>query len=261
MADQQELRQRNAPMQRQTKFDAADRDRLRRALLGYARENRIGAPNLQLRIADTTGRSIDQIPLKTLQRFLKDEGRTNDGFLIPIAEFVTAAEAATPHDELARDLGAFFSRDEADRSAAEVPERFCGEYEVWAGGARFTDFKVQIKGEAANPDVAYGRCRISGSGRGLKVHETETGPGSGGADGAYRPPANEGMMLFFDPLVFILLKNALTRLPRVYWLRERDGGRLAGHAMHAVPLEPGADHPPYSELRNHELRPTAKASP
>jgi hypothetical protein len=220
---------------RQSKFDVADRERLRAVILAYARENRIGAPNLQLRIADATKRSPDQIPLKTLQRFLKDEGRTNDGFLIPVAEFVAAVDAAGPHDALARDLGEFFSRGAADRPADVVPDRLVGEYEVWAGGTRFTDFKIRREGKFENPDVPYGRCRLSGSGRGLKVHETETGPGSGGADGDFRPPTSEGVMLFFSPLVFILLKNSMTRLSARFNNQEAEAVReLADRAGTSV---------------------------
>lgn len=243
---------------RQIAFDASERERIRRALLAYARDNRIGAPNLHLHIAEKTGRTIDQLgALKTLQRFLIGEGRVNDGFVAACAAFVERAGAMTPHDELARDLGAFFSRNIAEQPADEVPSRLAGDYEVWAGETTFANLKVQIKGEDMNSDVAYGRCRISGAGRGLKVHETEA-PESGAAEGAFRPPAHDGMMLYFDPLIFVLMKNKLTRLPRVYWLREQQDGRLTGHAMHGDPVEPSFDFPPYSRLRNYELRPVAK---
>ncbi len=247
---------------RQIAFDAAERERIRRALLAYARDNRIGAPNLHLHIAEKTGRTVDQLgALKTLQRFLIGEGRVNDGFVATCAAFVERAGATSAHDELARDLGAFFSRDIAEQPADEVPSHLAGDYEVWAGETTFANLKVQIKGEDMNPDVAYGRCRISGAGRGLKVHETEAAPESGAAEGAFRPPAHDGMMLYFGPLIFVLMKNKLTRLPRVYWLREQQDGRLAGHAMHGDPVGPGFDFPPYSKLRNYELRPIAKGVP
>jgi hypothetical protein len=246
---------------RQTKFDAAERERIRRALLAYARDNRIGAPNLQLHIAEKLGRTVDEVgALKTLQRFLIGEGRVNDGFVTVCAAFAERTGAMTPHDELARDLGEFFSRDGEDRPADEVPSRLAGDYVVWAGGKTFIDFKVEVKGQHVNPHVPYGRCRISGGGRGLKVHETEATPESNSADGTFRPAANDGMMLYFNPLIFMLLKNRLTRLPRVYWLRERQDGRLAGNAMHGIPVEPGHDYPPYSELRVYELRPVAKGA-
>lgn len=246
---------------RQTKFDAAERERIRRALLAYARENRIGSPNLQLHIAEKTGRTVDQLgALKTLQRFLLGEGRVNDGFVAACALFAERAGAMTPHDELARDLGAFFARDIADHPADEVPSRFAGDYAIWAGETTFANLKVQIKGQDKNPDVPYGRCRISGSGRGLKVVETGATPGSDGADGAIRPAANEGMMLYFNPLIFVLMKNRLTRLPRIYWLREQQDGGLAGHAMQGDPVESDNDYPPYSRLRNYQLRPVVKGA-
>lgn len=240
---------------RQTTFDNAERDKIRAVIRAYARENRIGVPNLQRHIAEATKRSLDQIPLKTLQRFLEDKGRTNDGFLIPLAEFVAAAGAKTPHDGLAYELGAFFAREEP---AQDVPSHFSGSYEVVSGNTTFSKFKViKIQGETVNPDKPYGRCEISGAGRSLKVREWEAGPGSAGTEGAFRPPANQGVMLFFDPLIFMLLRNDLTRLPRVYWLQEGAEGKLLGHAMHAMPFDQSAKFP-YSELRNFELHPVAE---
>jgi hypothetical protein len=51
----------------------------------------------------------------------------------------------------------------------------------------------------------------------------------------------------------MLLRSNLTRLPRVYWLREREAGQLVGHAMYAIPTGAESIQVPYSELRNHEL--------
>lgn len=241
---------------RQTQFDQADRDRLRAAILAYAKTNKVGAPSIQLRIAEATKRTIDQVPLKTLQRFLKGEGRTNDGFLVPVAEFIEKVGAITPLDTIAHELGAFFARGGTEEEAAdEVPARIARTYEVVAGSAKFKNIKVIRSGAIENPDEPYGRCVISGTGRSLKVQELETAPDSTGADGAFRPPANEGVVLYFAPLLFMLLRNNLTRLPRVYWLREQEDGKLVGHAMHSIPLEPGSIQVPYSELRNHELHP------
>lgn len=241
---------------RQTSFDQADREKMRAAILAFAKQNKLGAPSLQLRIAEATKRSADQIPLKTLQRFLKDEGRTNDGFMIPIAEFVASVGAITPLDTFAHELGAFFARSGTEKEAAnEVPARFARTYEIVAGSAKFKNIKVIRSGAIENPDEPYGRCVISGTGLSLKVQELETGSGTGGVDGAFRPPANEGVVLYFAPLLFMLLRNNLTRLPRVYWLREQEDGKLVGHAMHSIPLEPGSIQVPYSELRNHELHP------
>jgi hypothetical protein len=262
MTDETKSRQRPSKPPRKTAFDQTARDALRAAIPRYARENGIGAPALQVRIAQITKRSPDQLPLKTLQRFLGNIGRTNDGFLIPCFEFAEAVGETGPHDELARDLGEFFSRGEIEeRPADEVPERLAGQYEVWAGAGTFINFKVRTAAEGElNPDERYGRCRLSGSGRGLKVHEEEAGPGSDGTAGEFRQAANEGMMLFFEPLVFILLKNRLTRLPRVYWLREHPDGKLLGHAMQGDPAQSGGEVIPYSRLRNFELRRTAKGA-
>jgi hypothetical protein len=258
MTDETHLKRQAEKPPKKAEFDQSERDELRAVLLRYARENGIGSPNLQSRIAKASKRPSHQIPLKTLQRFLKNEGRTNDGFLIPCFEFAASIGEMGPHDELTRDLGEFFSRGEIEgRAADEVPERLAGSYEVWEGGSGLANFKV-MTAEGAKSDKPYGRCSLIVRGRGLKVYETETGPGSGGKGGAFRPAANEGMALFFDPLVFVLLKNHLTRLPRVYWLREGKEDRLIGHGMQGEPIHSGNPEIPYSHFRNFELRRTSK---
>ena len=65
------------------RFDTAERERIRAAILRYMEAHRIGVPTLQARIAQAADRSLDLIPLKTLQRFLAGATRTNDAFLIP----------------------------------------------------------------------------------------------------------------------------------------------------------------------------------
>jgi hypothetical protein len=73
-----------------TEYDLAERERLRRTLLAYMKEHKIGVPRLAQRVKDTVHRN-PEIPVKTLQRFMKGEVRTLDmhvGFLAQFAEIV-----------------------------------------------------------------------------------------------------------------------------------------------------------------------------
>lgn len=59
-------------------YDTAARTLIRRKLLHYMQQNAVGVPALALHIAEAAKVLLDQVPVKTLQRFLADEGRTND---------------------------------------------------------------------------------------------------------------------------------------------------------------------------------------
>lgn len=267
MSDTKEPGQQPGKSRRQTKFSSTERDRIRAAILAYARETSVGVPTLKLHMEEKTGRTLDNPSQKTLQRFLAGTSFVNDGFVSWCAEFVAKAGTQTPHEMLAHELSSFFAPGQpGEHGGRDVPARFAAEYEIISGTAQYRPLKVISVDKSRNTDKPYGRCIVSGGGEGikghdapnLKVHEVETGPGSGGTDGTFRPPANEGVVLYFEPLVFMLLRNNLTRLPRVYWLQEKAGGMLGGHAMHAVPHGSGSSEIPYSEMRNYELHPVAE---
>jgi hypothetical protein len=73
-------------------------------------------------------------------------------------------------------------------------------------------------------DQLYGRCtieKIDGT-AGFKVFEEALGPRRATAEKlAYISGSlfYEGILFFFKPVIFVLLRNNLTRLPRVYWLQ------------------------------------------
>ena len=60
-----------------TEYDLAQRERIREALLAYMKEHKIGVPRLAARIKEAVHRN-PEIPVKTLQRFMKGEVRTID---------------------------------------------------------------------------------------------------------------------------------------------------------------------------------------
>ena len=69
-----------------TEYDLAQRERIRETLLSYMKEHKVGVPRLAARIKEAVHRN-PEIPVKTLQRFMKGEVRTIDmhvGFLASV---------------------------------------------------------------------------------------------------------------------------------------------------------------------------------
>ena len=225
-------------------LDLAARARLRGRLLRYMEEHRIGAPTLQSRIAQASGRSVDLIPLKTLQRFIGGQGRTNDAFTAILSRFAenlpdaNGAEDATAAATRFFDLAAFGGRPEQSGESADA---LTGAYSVYrgapaSGGHQFSknrNITVHRAGQATMEFTQLNsRCVIARSETGgpmlLRQELFESG---GMSDGPRR--TFEGIVLFFDPLIVVLCKDLATRLPRIYWLREYPEG-LAGQAIEAA---------------------------
>ncbi|MBZ9944511.1 hypothetical protein LB533_25790 [Mesorhizobium sp. BR1-1-13] len=238
---------------RKTQFNLADRERLRAALRSYMQQNRIGVPALQLRIADATDRPPDLLPLKTLQRFLADCGRTNDAFLQPCFQFAQTLPAAGKTEDFARELAGFFGlqalhcpTDEGGTSKS-APVRLSGRYRV---SAKRRERKVRVfESDETEYTLGYSTCAVEGDDPArFSFREEVFNPGM-----VDPVPANgtrhsfEGALLIFDPLVFVVAKNLLTRLPRAYWLREFEGGTLMGYGMEAAFLHELEIARPYSD--------------
>ncbi|ACK50914.1 hypothetical protein Msil_1971 [Methylocella silvestris BL2] len=248
---------RRAP--RKTQFDIAERERLRSALLGYSQKHGIGVPTLQVRIADATDRSPDLLPLKTLQRFLTGIGRTNDAFLIPCFQFAKSLPTQSETADIARELGSFFGlaglQTNADQSGTSMvaAEQFAGRYAVTTRPPRPKKVRVFDIDDDGTLSLSYSHCEFESTGPGsqLKVREQVFNP----AMVAATAPAGdavvrhyfEGVVLVFDPLVFIVSRNVLTRLPKAYWLREFGNGLLMGCGMEASFLNDMDEPRPYSD--------------
>lgn len=94
------------PAPRPAIYEDDVRQSIRRALLRYMETQSIGVPKLQAVIARTTRRSVDLIPLKTLQRFLAGQMRTNDVMVGVCADFV----ASLPAPRITEDFGDMMMR-------------------------------------------------------------------------------------------------------------------------------------------------------
>ena len=170
-----------------TEYDLAHRERIREALLAYMKEHKIGVPRLAARIKETVHRN-PEIPVKTLQRFMKGEVRTLDmhvGFLAQFAEKVSKVDA-TPRLGFA--LSAFYSsKDKTD----------------WSG--------TFVASESAPPehdshDVYLSKVEIvldQGTWRVKEVGE------NGGSRDVY-----DGALTSQGPVAFMVMKDRLLGLPR-----------------------------------------------
>jgi hypothetical protein len=99
-----------------TEYDLAQREQLRQTLLAYMKEHKIGVPRLAQRVKETVHRN-PEIPVKTLQRFLKGEVRTIDMHVGFLAQFVEKASNVDPTPRLGSALAAFYSsQDKTDWS-------------------------------------------------------------------------------------------------------------------------------------------------
>jgi hypothetical protein len=258
MSEASSIIRKRAP--RKTQFDMGERERLRSSLLAYAEKHGIGVPTLQVRIADATDRSPDLLPLKTLQRFLTGIGRTNDAFLIPCFQFAKSLPVQSETADVARELGSFFglaglqaSPDQSGTSTSAV-EQFAGHYAVATRQPSPKKLRVfDIDDDNDKLSLAYSHCEFEDTGPGsqLRVREEVFNP----ARVAAARPAEEvavrhcfeGVVLVFDPLVFIVARNVLTRLPKAYWLREFGNGLLMGCGMEASFLNDMDEPRPYSD--------------
>lgn len=250
MSDAPTATKKRAP--RKTQFDLADRERIRAALRNYMQQNRIGAPALQFRIAEATDRPPDLLPLKTLQRFLADCGRTNDAFLQPCFQFVQTLPPAGKTEDLARELAGFFGLEAALKSggkdgvAKSAPVRLEGQYRVYA--QQREKKLIVLESDDGHFTLEYSTCAVTGDGGSrFTFREEVVNPAM-----VTPVPQNgtrhtwEGALLFFDPLIFVVAKNLLTGLPRVYWLREFGEGLLMGRLTEAAFLHEEDVPRPYS---------------
>jgi hypothetical protein len=101
-----------------TEYDSAHREQIRQALLSYMKEHKIGVPRLAARIKETVHRN-PEIPVKTLQRFMKGEVRTIDMHVGFIAQFAEKLSKGDETPRLGFALSAFYSsQDKTDCSGS-----------------------------------------------------------------------------------------------------------------------------------------------
>jgi hypothetical protein len=184
-----------------TEYDLAQRERIRQALLAYMKEHKIGVPRLAARIKEAVHRN-PEIPVKTLQRFMKGEVRTIDMHVGFLAQFVDKVAQVDPTPHLGVALSAFYSsKDRTD----------------WAG-----TFKAE---EVADPEARLDkryRSKIeiildNGAWRVKEVAE------NGGSRDIY-----DGALSSSGQIVVVVMKDRLMGLPRTMTVLKQGSDTLGG---------------------------------
>ena len=184
-------------------FDHQQRGGIRQELLGYMRAHKVGVPTLCKRIMDADPRRRE-LPLSTLQRFLKDAHRTMDSYVGLCAQFLETVEKETAGEggELGAALAGFVAADEQAELSDDLRTVLAGEYrQVMSREAEAADGPTAIE-IASVPGRAF-----------MQVNETRTSPGGGRVRHRF-----EGALAPSGLVVFAVLRSVLTHLPKVYWL-------------------------------------------
>ena len=219
---------------KQTYFDETERDRIRRALLRYMEENRIGVPTLQRLVADANDIVVDRVPLKTLQRFLGDTHRSNDAMVRFCQKLVADTLADDPLDRLGEQLAAFHATPVPEGEAALGPsltlEQCAGTFDgigpVRAQGLVLLDQNNATNVSALTLTVLAG-ARFARAAETVTNWRYEARP-QGDARRAY-----EGVAVVTATGLLVTLRNMLIGAPRTYWL-SADSDGLAGQGAEPV---------------------------
>ncbi|MFD2855755.1 hypothetical protein ACFSZS_14630 [Seohaeicola zhoushanensis] len=177
-----------------------ERARVRAALQGYMRAHRIGVPTLCALVIDRDPRQRE-MPLSTLQRFLRGKHRTGDAYVTQCAQFLERegfmlAEERDPLADLGGAMAGFWSGAEID---ASVYAPLIGSY-------------VPVEGkDGEQADYVLTVSEVPAE-RYMKAHEQR---------GGIVPELRynfEGVLVRAGALILIAMRETLTGLPRSYWL-------------------------------------------
>jgi hypothetical protein len=130
-----------------TAFDEPARRRVRDGLRSYMRAHRIGAPTLQARIIEADAPRFREVPLSTLQRFLRDAHRTADAHVALCAEFLEkAGESVAAEDTgFAPALAGFIGMPDDPLTLADeaLQAELAGDYS-WEAGRQEGDPVIRL---------------------------------------------------------------------------------------------------------------------
>lgn len=184
-------------------FDGTARDRIRRKIMNYMVEHRIGVPLLTQRITSSNPHK-PKIPIKTLQRFLAGKHRTNDMYVRFFHKFAETLPDPDPVLELGRSL--------ADM------------YDVAKGADPFSDEGVARRYEVMiGQDSPHSEITVVSEGRFKRLREVGTEADYSVYDGALVGSGwNE----------IAVLKDRLLGLPKTYILRLSPTAGLTGRSIH-----------------------------
>lgn len=217
----------------QAAYSQEERERLRLRILDYMDSHQIGVPTLQQRIAAATGRSADEIPLSTLQRFLVGRRRTNDVFVKLCQTFVLTLAAAQGYAAFGEALGAFYrAADGKGDSDAATCAKLAGQFQLFGraenGEAEQTPFASLELSPMANIPFSQAKENVI----------DEPGRNNGQKLTKARRREFDGVALARDGGLLVILRDVLTRADRAYRLEEvtrapeaPNARTLAGHGF------------------------------
>ncbi|MCP5389611.1 MAG: hypothetical protein H6915_07565 [Novosphingobium sp.] len=220
--------------QTKNRFDLADRDSIRRALLRYMQERAIGVPTLQKEIAAANDLALDRVPLKTLQRFLGDTHRSNDALIRFCAQFVTTLPDSDPLAAFGEQMAAFLGIWRDGHDCRAVPPEIAGTYSGRARRGAEPGGGMRVYRGDAEDWVPYSAVDIDPipSHPFAVVREVISNwdrrqPADAAAETTPRR-AYEGIAIHPNGSFFVVMRSVLTGTPRVYWLDWTADGRLGG---------------------------------
>ncbi len=168
-------------------FDNSARERIRQKLLNYAKAHGIGVIRLADRISRATPRQ-PEIPIKTLQRFLKGERRTNDMYVAFFQSFASDLPDLDPIGDLGKAMADFYGSPDSNG--------FSGQYScIFVGGQDNTFVTADL---SVTPDARF--CRA--------VERSEDG----------RLVVCDGVLVARETTAILALHDRTTRDPRQYLL-------------------------------------------
>lgn len=225
--------------QTKNRFDLADRDSIRRALLRYMQQRAIGVPTLQKEIAAANDLPLDRVPLKTLQRFLGDTHRSNDALIRFCAQFVAALPDSDPLAAFGEQMAAFLGVWRDGHDCRPVSPEIAGVYAGRARRAAEPGGGMRVYRGDAEDWVPYSTVNIDlmPSHPFAVVRETISNwdrrpPAVTGAETTPRR-AYEGIAIHPSGSIFVVMRSVLTGTPRVYWLDWTADSRLGGYGHEA----------------------------
>ncbi|MGB3834032.1 MAG: hypothetical protein WA975_19460 [Mesorhizobium sp.] len=230
-----------AARKEQTRFDQADRDRIRRTLLRYMEENRIGVPTLQKLIAEANDLALDNLPLKTLQRFLGDTHRSNDIMVRFCHRFAAGLPDDDPVSSFGEAVASFLNLRAGGTGWWPLPPDLTGRFESRAEPAQ--NRMVAMPG-GFDHWVPFSTLTVSAATTRPFATVTETITNwhrrAGDNDGSAARRAYDGVLFHPAGAYCAALRNVLTGTLRIYWLGPVDGQPFpfTGHGHESVgPLD------------------------
>lgn len=240
------------------RFDLADRDRIRRALLRYMQQRAIGVPTLQKEIAAANNLSLDRVPLKTLQRFLGDTHRSNDALIRFCAEFVGTLPDSDPLAAFGEQMAAFLGVWRDGHDCRPVPPEMTGRYSGRSRRAADPGGGMRVYRGDAEDWVPYSAVEIDPAPahpfaivREFVSNWDRRSPAEASAATTPRR-AYEGIAIHPNGSFFVVMRNVLTGTPRIYWLDWVADGRLGGQGHES---RAGLDAGPATGASTHSSTP------